>query len=152
MPVNALTVSRHVDAPPERVWEVLTDLERAPDVVRAIESVEVHTGTGFGVGTRWTETRTMMGRTARETMEVTAFAPLRSYVVEAISGATRYRSEFGVAPDGRGTTLTMTFDAQPSGLVGKLAAATLGRLFAGLTRRALASDLDDVGHASERNG
>ena len=65
--MNAMTVSRHVDAPPDRVWAVLTDLEHSPEVVRAIESVEIHTSTGFDVGTRWTETRTMMGRTASET-------------------------------------------------------------------------------------
>jgi uncharacterized membrane protein len=47
--MNALTGSRHVDAPPERVWPVLTDLEHAPEFVRAIETVEVHTGTGFGL-------------------------------------------------------------------------------------------------------
>jgi carbon monoxide dehydrogenase subunit G len=147
--MKAMTVSRHVDAPPERVWAVLTDLEHAPDVIRAIDAVEVHTGPGFGVGTRWTETRTMMGRTASETMEVTAVDPGRSYVVEAASGGTRYRSEFDVVPDGGGTQLTMTFAGQPSGLGTRLMAATIGRLFATATRRALAADLDDVAQASE---
>lgn len=147
--MQAITVSRHVDAPPERVWAVLTDLGRSPEVVRAIQSVELHTGTGFEVGTRWTETRTMMGRTAREVMEVTAVEPERSYVVEADSGSTHYRSELRLAPHGDGTTVTMSFDGQPSGLGGKLAAATLGRLFAGATRKALAADLDDIARASE---
>lgn len=148
--MNAVTVSRHVDAPPDRVWTVLTDLEHSADVIRAIGSVEIHTGTGFDVGTRWTETRTMLGRTASETMEVTAITPRRSYVVEADSGGTHYRSEFRIAPDGGGTTLTMSFDGQPSGLGGKVAAATLGRLFARPTRKALAADLDDIAQASER--
>ncbi|MFA9429207.1 SRPBCC family protein [Egicoccus sp. AB-alg2] len=148
----AMTVSRHVDAPPERVWAVLTDLERSPEVIGAIQSVEVHTGPGFEVGTRWTETRTMMGRTASETMEVTAVDPGRSYVVEADSGGTHYRSEFRLAPDGDGTALTMTFDGQPSGLGGRVAAATLGRLLARPTRKALAADLDDIAQASEHGG
>ncbi len=113
-----MTVSRHVDAPSERVWAVLTDLEHSPEVIRAIESVEIHTGTGFDVGTRWMETRTMMGRTASETMEVTALDPGRSYVVEADSSGTHYRSEFVIAPDDGGTTVTMTFDGQPSTLAG----------------------------------
>lgn len=149
LPVNAMTVSRHVNAPPERVWAVLTDLESAAEIVGAIESVEVHTGTGFDFGTRWTETRTMMGRTASETMEVTAIDPRRSYVVEADSGSAHYRSEFRIAPVSDGTTLTMTFEGHPSGLLGKVAAATLGRLFAGPTRKALAADLDDIAQASE---
>lgn len=149
--MHALSVSRHVDAPPARVWTVLTDLEHAPDVIRAIETVEVHTGTGFQVGTRWTETRTMMGRTASETMEVTAVDPGRSYVVEANSGGTHYRSEFHISPDGDGTALTMTFAGQPSGLGGRIMAATLGRLFAGMTSKALGADLDDIAQASEHD-
>ena len=149
--MNPLTVSRHIDASPDRVWAVLTDLEHAPEVIRAVESVEVHTGTGFDVGTRWTETRTMMGRTASETMEVTAVDPGRSYVVEADSGGTHFRSEFRLAPEADGTTVTMTFRGQPSGLGGKVLAATLGRLFAGPTRKALAADLDDIARASEHD-
>ena len=148
--MNPLTVSRHIDASPDRVWGVLTDLEHAPEIIRAVESVELHTGAGFDVGTRWTETRTMMGRTASETMEVTAVDPGRSYVVEADSGGTHFRSEFRLAPDGDGTTVTMSFDGQPSGLGGKVMVATLGRLFAGPTRKALAADLDDIARASER--
>jgi len=148
--MNPLTVSRHIDASPDRVWGVLTDLEHAPEIIRAVESVELHTGAGFDVGTRWTETRTMMGRTASETMEVTAVDPGRSYVVEADSGGTHFRSEFRLAPDGDGTTVTMSFDGQPSGLGGKVMVATLGRLFARPTRKALAADLDDIARASER--
>jgi carbon monoxide dehydrogenase subunit G len=147
--MNAMTVSRHVDAPTDRVWAVLTDLEHSAEVVGAIESVEVHTGAGFDVGTRWTETRTMMGRSASETMEVTALDPGRSYVVETDSGGTHYRSEFLIVPDGGGTALTMTFGGQPSGLVGTILAATLGRLVAGMTRKALVADLDDIARASE---
>ncbi len=149
--MHTMTVSRHVAAPPERIWAVLTDLEHSPDVIGAIEAVELHTGSGFDVGTRWTETRTMMGRTATETMEVTAVDPPRSYVVEADSSGTHYRSEFLVVPDGDGTTVTMTFSGQPSGLGGRIVAATLGRLFASATRKALAADLDDIARACEHD-
>jgi carbon monoxide dehydrogenase subunit G len=147
--INAMTVSRHVDAAPDRVWAVLTDLEHSPEVIRAIQSVEIHTTMGFDVGTRWTETRTMMGRTATETMEVTAVDPGRSYVVEADSGGAHYRSEFRIAPDDGGTALTLTFTAQPSGLGGRVLAVTIGRLLAGPTRKALIADLDDIAQASK---
>lgn len=147
--MNPMTVSRHVDAPPEQVWAVLTDLEHAPEVITAIEAVEIHSSTAFDVGTRWTERRTMMGRTASETMEVTAVDPGRSYVAEAESGGTHYRSEFRIAPEDGGTALTMTFAGEASGLGGRLLAATLGRVFAGATRKALLADLADIAQASE---
>lgn len=143
------TVERHVAAPPERVWEVVTDIERSPEVIGAVDSVEVHTDPPFGIGTRWTETRTMGKRQATETMEVVEIDPGRRYVVEAVGTGARYRSEFRLEPDGDGTRLTSTFGAEPLGLVSRLMAATIGRLFEGATRRALVADLDDIARASE---
>jgi hypothetical protein len=43
----------------------------------------------------------------------------------------------------------MAFAGQPSGEGGKIMTATLGRLFAGPTRRALAADLDDIARVTE---
>lgn len=147
--MQAITVSRRVAAPVDDVWAVLTDIAHAADTIQAIESVELHTGEQFAVGTRWTGVRTMMGRTARETMEVTAVDPGRSYVVEAANGATRYRSEFLLTPDGDGTRLTMTFAGETHSVIGRVLAATLGKLFVGATRKALEADLVDIAHASE---
>lgn len=145
-----LSVSRRIAAPRERVWEVVTDLDRSPEVIEAIQSIERVRGDGFDVGTRWTETRTMFGREATETMEVTSIAPGRSYVVEADGRGARYRSEFRLEPAGDDATeLTMSFGAEATGLVGKVMSATIGRLFAGATRKAIQSDLDDIARAAE---
>lgn len=147
--MTELTVTRRIAAPRERVWEVLTDLDRSPEVVRGIQSIERVRGDGFDVGTRWRETRTMFGRGATEEMEVTALDPGTSYVVESDGPGTRYRTEFVLAGDGGGTEVTMTFGAEPGSTVERLLAATVGRLFAGATRRAVAADLDDIARASE---
>ncbi len=152
LPVNAIAISRHIAASPDRVWAVVTDIEHSAEVIRAIDGVEMHSGADFRVGTRWTETRTMMGRTATETMEVTAVEPVASYVVEAESAGTHYRSEFRLTPEGDGTFLTMTFSAHPTTLGAKVLAATLGRLFSSATRKALAADLDDIAQAAESGG
>ncbi len=64
-----------------------TDLAGAPRVVRGIDAVEVLTPGEFGVGTRWRETRTMLGRSATEEMTVTAMEPQRSYTTEAVGRA-----------------------------------------------------------------
>lgn len=146
------TVERRVAAAPDRVWQVLTDLERAPDVLTAVETVEVHTEPPFGLGTRWTETRTNFGRQATETMEVVEVEPGRRYVVEAVGTGSRYRSEFRLEPDGDGTRLVTTFGAEPLGMVARVLTATIGRFFEGATRKALAADLDDIARASESTG
>lgn len=147
--MDQTTVERHVAAPREHVWAVITDLDAAPDVIGGITSIERLEGDGFDVGTRWRETRTMFGREASETMEVTAVDPPSSYVVEADGQGAHYRTEFTLVPDDAGTTVRMTFGAQPSGLVGKVLGATMGRLFAGATRKAIEADLDDIARAAE---
>jgi carbon monoxide dehydrogenase subunit G len=150
--MKAITIERVVEAPPARVWAILTDLDGSAAVITAVERVErLDGGEEFGVGTRWRETRTLFGKEATETMEVTALEPGRSYVVESRGRGARYRSELGVEPDALGESrLWMTFGAVPEGPLGRLLAATIGRLFLGATRRMLRQDLDDIAKAAER--
>jgi uncharacterized membrane protein len=142
-------VSRVVAASAREVWGVVTDIEGSPAVLTAVERVErLDDHPGFGVGTRWQETRTMYGRQATEEMEVTAVEAPSTYTVVAVNGATTYTSTIAVrslATDR--CELRMTFSGRSTGLVGRLLAATVGRLFAGATRRSLQRDLDDIaGH------
>jgi carbon monoxide dehydrogenase subunit G len=144
------SVERAVAAPPALVWEIITDLDRSAATIRSISSLErLDGGSGFGVGTRWRETRTMFGRQATEELVVSAIDEGRSYTVEADPRGAHYRSTLSVAPDGAGARLTMTFAAEPSGSLAKVFAATIGRLFEGSTRKALQQDLDDIAAAAE---
>ncbi len=134
-----------IAAPPAVVWDVIADLDASPDYTRGISAVERLDGGGeVGVGTRWRETRVMLGREATEELEITALDPGRSYTVEADNHGAHYRTVLAVVPHGEKTDLTMTFAAEPSGLVGKVMATTLGKLFEGATRKALEADLDDI--------
>jgi carbon monoxide dehydrogenase subunit G len=145
-----VTVERAVAAPPSVVWGIVTDLDRSAGVVGSIDSVErLDGGSGFGVGTRWRETRTQFGRQATEILEVTAVEAGRAYTVEADSRGTHYRSVIRVEPEGAGSRLSMSFEGEPTGAIGKLMAATIGRLFEGSMRKALAKDLDDIAAAAE---
>ena len=147
-----LELDKTVEAPAARVWEIVTDLEGAAEVMEAIEELEILEGSGqIAVGTRWRETRTMFGKTATEEMTVVEVDPGRSYVVVADSHSVHYRSVISV--EGLGETrsrVSMSFGAEPQGLGSKLLAATIGRLFVGATRKALAKDLDDIAAAAER--
>jgi uncharacterized membrane protein len=143
-------VRRHVAAPVERVWAVTTDLGSAPQVVRGIDAVEVLTPGDFGVGTRWRETRTMMGRSATEEMTVTAVEPQRSYTTEAVRPGVRYVSTVAVAPAGDGSELTMTFGARPTSALVRLLAAVTGPLGRRAVAKALEKDMADLAVAAER--
>jgi carbon monoxide dehydrogenase subunit G len=146
-----LVVQREVAASRDRVWEVIPDLDRFAVVLSAVEQVErLDDGTGFGVGARWRETRTMFGREATEEMEVVSVQPDASYTTVAESHGTTYTSVLRVEPtDEHRCRLSMSFAAAPSGSLGKLLGATLGRAFRGATRTMLQRDLDDIAAEAE---
>lgn len=145
-----VTCSQHIAAPADIVWALMTDLESFPDTVGGIESVErLDDGSGFEVGTKWREIRTLFGRTATEDMWVTDVEPGRSYVVEARSHGAVYRTSQRIEPVGNASLLTMTFSGMPTGGFSRIMAATVGRLFVGATKKAFARDLADIAAAAE---
>ncbi|MGB5755964.1 MAG: SRPBCC family protein [Acidimicrobiales bacterium] len=148
--MRELTVSLEVAAEPESVWAIITDLDAFERAISAIEKVErLDDGDGFEVGTRWRETRKMFGRTATEEMEVTSIDDGRSYVTEADSHGAHYRTVMAVELSASGgTRLSTTFGAEPHGLVTKVVAATVGRLFERATQKALKKDLAEIATAA----
>ncbi len=146
-----LVATRQIAAPAERVWALLTDLEASPRVMSGIDAVEIISGPpDFGVGTRWRETRTMLGRQATEELEVTDVTVGRAYSAVTDGNGTRYEVQFLIEPDGSGAcTITTTFGATPTSLVSRVLSATLGRLFVGSSRDALEQDLADLAAAAE---
>jgi len=149
--MKAITASRDVNASADVVWGILTDIEGSVDTIAAIEKIEILSDdTTFGVGFAWRETRTMFGRTATEEMEVIEVTPGESYAVEADPDGSNYRSVMSVAATGAGTsTVSMEFSADPKSAVSKLIGATVGRLFSGSMKKAIAADLDDIAQEAE---
>ncbi|MEV7277936.1 SRPBCC family protein [Streptomyces sp. NPDC093111] len=155
---SSVVVERRVAASPGRVWESITDLRDMPRVLSGVEKVEVLTQGGFGVGTRWRETRRMMGKTATEEMTVTACEPPERYVTVADSHGMHYVNEIALLPEGPAvsagaTTLRMTFSARPAndrrpGLATRL----INRFGARAVARALAKDLAEIAAAVESRG
>jgi uncharacterized protein YndB with AHSA1/START domain len=146
-----ITVTEHSAAPVERVWELATDLQAAPDFLSAVIATEVTTSPPFGVGTRWTETRRIMKKDASEEMWVTAVDPNRSYVVEAESNGAHYFSTFTFeeTADG-GTDITLSFDAHPTGAISRLFVPVAGLLMRGSVAKQLSKDLEDLARAAEK--
>ena len=148
--MSELSVSREVAVPPAKLWELITDLERAPEVISAVSSIErLDDAEGFGVGTRWQETRTILGRDSTEILEVVEVDPGRSYTVAAESLGEGFRSVITVEPAPMGSVITMSFSSEPAGTVSKVLAGTVGKLFEGGTRKALVRDLEDIAEIAE---
>jgi uncharacterized protein YndB with AHSA1/START domain len=152
---HTITLTRIVHASPHLVWAVLTDLDRAPEVLRNVTKVERMTDGPYAVGTRWQETRRMMGKEETEEMWVTESDPLRRTVVAASSKGAEYRTTFELEHQPDDTTLLRcTFHGEtpdPTG-VQKLLWAVLGRLGAKVTRKAIEQDLEDIAAAAQSMG
>ena len=149
--MKELTVTHDSVAAPARVWNVLTDLDNAAATISAIEKVErLDGGTGFEIGTKWRETRTMFGKKATEDMTVTELDPGRSYKTEARSHGAHYVSTHRVDPIEGGSRITMAFGAKPTGVISKIFSATVGNLFNNATRKALVRDLVEIAAAAEK--
>ena len=150
--MDPIRVSRHVAAPPERVFALASDFPNAADHVEAIVRVEMLTDGPVGVGTRFRETRVMFKKEASEEMEVVEFEPPSRYVVTADSHGARYRTTFSFEPERGGTRVGFEFHAEPYTMAAKLMAKTMGKLMMGTLVKCVESDLDDIKAHAEAGG
>lgn len=148
--MRTVTVQQDCSAPVEDLWRLATDLQNAPDVIPAITATTVHTDGEFGVGTRWTETRTMFGRAADETMTVTAVEPGRSYTAEAESSGMHYVTRWDIDPTDAGSRVTMTFSGEPTGTVGRLLSPVMTVLMSRSVESAMRTDMAALAAAAEQ--
>ena len=144
-------IARTIAAPADRVFELMTDLPNAAERIRGIDKVEILTDGPFGVGTRFRETRTMFGKQAVETMEVTEHDPAnRSYVLEASSHGCHYRTLCRAVPEGAGTRAEFEMTAMALTLPAKILSTVMGPLMKGAVCKAVGQDLDDLKSAAEK--
>lgn len=150
-----LSLERRVDAPADAVWRVLTDVEGFEAVLSGVTRVERLAGIGYGIGTRWRETRTMLGREASEELEVVGIDEGRSTTLAAEASGLAYRTELSLEPlvgDGAAQTLVrMRFSGtfvSPSWVQRAMAKLTAG-IGLRVTRAAMQQDLDDIAAAAE---
>lgn len=157
--MHTLTITADIVAPAERVFQLATDFERSPDIIDAIDSVEMLSDPPHSparVGTRFRETRTMFGKQATEEMEVTAISPpgadggeAGSYTIEAHSHGTHYVTLLAIEPiDAERCRFAMTFNVRPEKLAAKLL-SPLGGLMMKQVRKALEKDVQDIKRAAE---
>lgn len=141
--MKQIVVSRQIAAPQENVFQVFTDLEKAPERIKGIVKLELLTPGPVGKGTRFKETRKMMGMTATEEMTVSAFNPPNSYEIGCTSHGTEYLSTWNFLPDGQGTRVELIFAWKPLTMMAKMM-GFMGGMMSGTVKKCLEDDLNDL--------
>lgn len=150
------TLTRHINASPDKVWAVISDIPGSAATLSGVDSVQMLSEGGYGEGTRWKETRTMVGRSETVKMWVSQSEPpsasgAGSTTVKALQGGADYTTRFVLAERDGGTDLALTFGAEmvkPT-LPSKIMMALFGRLGMSITKKALAKDLADIAAKAE---
>lgn len=146
-------VSIHIDAPPDRVFDVASDFPGAPARCSGIVSVEMLTDGPVGKGTRFRETRTVMGRHATEEFEITRYQRPDSYDIHCASHGCTFDTTVSVDRiDSGGSRLTMDYRAKAVAFPAKVMNLFMGRAINNMCRKAMEQDLADIkasieGHA-----
>ncbi|MGB0717534.1 MAG: SRPBCC family protein, partial [Phycisphaerae bacterium] len=138
------TLTVHVDAPREKVFQIFSDFENAAERISGISKLDILTDGPVGVGTRFRETRVMFNKEATEEMEITQLTTGESYTVICESCGCHYESIFRFEPDGERTHVAMEFNAKPLTLFAKLTSPIAGLLFGSMMRKCMLKDLEDL--------
>jgi carbon monoxide dehydrogenase subunit G len=140
-----------VNASPEAIWSILSDIDNAAENISAIEKVEVLEKPTDGlVGLKWIETRTMFGKTATETMWITEAVENSHYLTRAENHGAIYISKMYITEEGGTTHVGMSFDGQPQTFMAKLMMGMMGWMFKKATKKALMKDLVDIKALAEQ--
>jgi hypothetical protein len=145
------STTKHIEASPAKVFALATDFGQAATVIRAIESVKMLTEGPVGLGTRFLETRTVLGHGTTQEMEVTAFESPSLYSLSCESHGARYVTEVRLVPNGTGTNLELRFEALPLTFMAKAMAEMIRPMLDSVTA-VLENDLDDLKASLESPG
>ncbi|MEX1173298.1 MAG: SRPBCC family protein [Chloroflexota bacterium] len=105
-PFSSLVV---IDAPIQRVWRELADIEGQPRWMREMKSVRLTTPRPIGVGTRGDATVRIFGLSTTDPVEVTEFDPPHRFAIRH-EGAFTGGGVITLQPGADGTTTIVRWD------------------------------------------
>lgn len=144
------TLTTTINAPIADVFSVFTDLTQAKEHLSGIKTLEIMEGPAqMKVGTKWKETRELMGKDSTEVMWVSELTENKSYSVDAESHGTKYQSVFLFNETDGGTEVAWTFEGIPQTLSAKMM-SLIGILFSGPLKKMMRKDLEELKMACER--
>jgi uncharacterized protein YndB with AHSA1/START domain len=141
--MTTVTVATVIAAPVEQVFDAFTDVEHGAERVTNIQKIEMLTVGGLRLGSRWLETRAVLGRQDTAEMEVTRFEQDRTYTITHHKGGARLDAVFTFEPAGDQTRVQIEFILESHGLPPG-ALAPVRWAMASKVRDVLDQDLEDL--------
>jgi uncharacterized protein YndB with AHSA1/START domain len=146
---HVIYVHDTIPAPPEQVWEVITDVGSYDRILRSVTGSRLMTEDGFEVGTAWHERRTIFGHHGDEELHVVECHPPRRALVETRLGNDTVRTAYSLTPAGghddqTKISMTTTVEMKDRSPVGNLAWKFFGGFSYDSTKRMLQHDLEDI--------
>lgn len=138
-----------IPAPPEAVWDVITDVAHADSVLRSVTATEGADDGAYDVGTSWREKRNVFGHHEMEQMHVVECEAPRKVVVEAEAGVDTIRTAYRLTPaDATNSStrlaMTTTIEMRDRSAVSRAMWKMFGNHSFEHTRKVLEHDLEDI--------
>ena len=141
--MTTVTVATVVAAPVAQVFDLFTDIEHGAGRVANIQKIEMLTVGGLRLGSRWLETRAMLGPQDTVEMEVTAFEQNRTYTITHHKAGARIDAVFTFDPVDGQTRVQIEFILKSHGLPPG-ALAPVRWAMASTVRDVIGQDLEDL--------
>ena len=139
--MSTVTAERLLPAPPDRVFELIADIERSPEVNEDVVAVRFLTDGKRGAGTRFVETRRMGRRSQEFELEITEYDAERGHLRTVCdAGGITWDTVMTVTPAEGGAVLRFEMRATGHSLGKRL----MARLLAPLFRRGMRKHLEKL--------
>ncbi|HMO14397.1 MAG TPA: SRPBCC family protein [Pirellulaceae bacterium] len=139
-----IETSRLISAPIEIVFDLCSNFADAATTIAEIQRIDMLTTGPVGVGTKFRETRRMLGRDTDAEIEVTDFQPPTTYTLSTQKLGARIDTTFSFVDEGGSTRLSIVWRASSPG---SSAMKFVHRLMINAVRRFVESDLDSIQRA-----
>jgi len=113
--VSGFELSERIERPPADVFRLLTDPGRVLTWLPEVLRLEPLTEGPPAVGTRFRESRRVMGREAQAELEIAAYEPPTRYAVRNVTSGVETTYTYALRPDASGTAIRLVCDVRASG-------------------------------------
>lgn len=137
-----------IAAPIQQVFDSFTDLRKTAARLSSVTAIDILAETPNGPGTRWLETRMVLGAPVRQIMQVEAVQPPAEFTVRSDNNGVLCDTRFSFAEEGAETRVKATFSIAPATFAAMFFSPALF-MVATVAKNVLDRDLADMKRAIE---